>query len=146
MNEIPTLDSLIKWRSQVTEEIERFKVELSHLQIRLNESNERLELIDKLLELGNKEKKETIKFPTYTDNLIDGCEVILREIGKPMHIRELHLGLLKKGIPIPGKGNQANVIARLQRSEGRIIRTGHGMYGLPEFGLPEKKPVRKRKK
>jgi len=143
MYEIPTVDSLMKWRSQVTEEIERIKVELSNLQIRLTESNERLELIDKLLALGNKEKKETIKLPTNTDNLIDECVVILREVGKPMHIRELHLGLLNNGIPIPGKGNQANVIARLQRSEGRIIRTGRGMYSLPEFGLPEKKPVRK---
>jgi len=143
MNEIPTVDTLLNWRSQVTEEIEKINIELSHLQIRLNKENERLELIDKLLQIEN---KETIRIHNNTDNLIDECEAILREFGEPMHIRALHLSLLKNAIPIPGKGNQANVIARLQRSDGKIIRTGHGMYGLPEFGLPEKKPVRKRKK
>lgn len=146
MNDIPTMDSLRNWRSQLIEEIGRIKVELSDLQVRLHESNERLELIDKLLAIENPEMKETSNLPITTDSLIDECEEILREAGKPMHIRELHLGLLNKGIPIPGKGSQANVIARIQRSDGRIIRTGRGMYGLPEFGIPEKKPVRKRKK
>jgi len=144
MNKIPTVDTLITWRSQIIEDLETMKVELSLLQVKIKESNERVELIDKLLTIENREEKESNKIPENIIGLIGECEIILREAGKPMHINELHMDLIKKGIPIPGKGNQANVIARIQRSDGRIIRTGHGVYGLPEFGLPERKPVRKR--
>jgi hypothetical protein len=77
------------------------------------------------------------------NDLLDECERILREAGGPVHIKDLHSALLQQGIPLPGKGTEANVIVRLRRAKERFVRTGRGTYGLPEFGLPEVEPVRR---
>ena len=137
---------LRKWRSREMREIEEAQSELLRLQRKLREAQERLELLDRLLALEGEETPEPIQSPSRPGEFLDACEEIVRKAGKPMHIRDIHAALIENGIPIPGKGTQANVISRLQRSGGRFIRTGRGMYGLPEFGYPEVKPSRKRRR
>jgi hypothetical protein len=69
--------------------------------------------------------------------------------GHPMHISVLHSRLEEMGVPIPGKGTQANVIAHLGR-EPSIIRLSRGIYGLKQWNLtpktlrPEKSRPRRR--
>ena len=146
MNERMNVDDLLKWRDQVIEDIQTNKAELADAQKRLFESQERLELIEKLLELEGEKTEDREGHIKKPKDLLDECEKILLEAGKPMHVKKIHEELLRRGVPIPGKGTEANVISRFQRSGGRFIRTGRGTYGLPEFGIPEAKPVRKQRK
>ena len=66
-----------------------------------------------------------------------------------MHISDIRSSPLEKGIPIPGRGDEANVIVRLRRLEDRFTRTARGTYGLAEWKLPalaSKAGRRKRRK
>lgn len=144
MNKKAEVDDLREWRLRTLREMEEAKVELQHLQRRLGRSQERLELLDRLLALEAGDAPEPVQSPSSPGDFLAACERILGEAGRPMHIRDIHAALIDDRVPIPGRGSQANVIARLQRSDGRVIRTGRGMYGLPEFGYSEVKPTRRR--
>ena len=146
MNNSPSVESLKLWRSQVAKDIDNIKADLIELQKKQKEAQERLDLIDRLLLLEGHSVNHRWETPANSFDLLDECIKILRESGKPIHINELYNALIERNIPLPGKGTQANVIARLQRSDGQVIRTGRGMYGLPEFGLTAVKPFRKRRK
>jgi hypothetical protein len=69
---------------------------------------------------------------------------ILEAAGRPMHISELKTVLERRGVRIPGKGTQANLIARLRRDE-RIARAARGMYGLTALGVQEYQPKKRRR-
>jgi len=144
MDEI-SVEKLKKWRDVAKSDLESAKNDLIIAQKRYQETEERFKLIERLLVLeNNKSQLESEEIFEQID-LLSECEAIIRDHGGPMHINDIHKSLIQKRIPIPGKGTKANVIARLQRSDGRIIRTGRGEYGLPEFGIPEMKPTRKRR-
>ena len=64
---------------------------------------------------------------------------------KPMHISELMDALRRRGVSIPGAGNQANVISYLRR-DSRIVRPHRGIYALRAWGLGDKKTTRRRKR
>lgn len=70
---------------------------------------------------------------------------ILREHGKPLHISKLRAELIHRGVPIPGKARDANVIVYMARSP-HVCRVGRGMYALRAWGVPEVPPRRKRSK
>lgn len=65
-----------------------------------------------------------------------GAMEILKERGKPLHISELRAEIARRGIPIPGKGTDANVIVYLAR-QSEICRVGRGLYALRSWGVPE---------
>ena len=141
-------DELLNWREAVKKEVALKQELISQAQKKLVEYQERLELIDQLIQLENSSMEKMNKSVTtnsYSDNLVEECVAFLRQVGKPMHIADIHGYLLKKGIALPGKGNEANVISRIQRSQGKIVRTGRGVYGLAELGAVEVKPSKKRK-
>ncbi len=137
---------LQEWQSEAHEELERAQVDVARAQKRLEEAQNRLRLLNQLLALEQGKSSDAVKDtrqdPVY---FLDACEQILRDAGKPIHIKELQSALLERGVPLPGRGTEANLIVRLKRSDGRFVRTGRGTYGLPEFGVPEKKPVKRRK-
>ena len=145
MNNQPSVDDLLKWRDRVIEDIEKNKADLAEAQKRLLESQERLGLIEKLLKLDGKKFSER-DIADNPKDLLDECEKILREAGRPLHVKKIHSELLSRGVPVPGKGTEANVISRMQRSGGRFIRTGRGTYGIPEFGISEAKPKKRKLK
>ena len=60
---------------------------------------------------------------------------VLRERGKPTHISDIRAELLRRKVPIPGKGADANVIVYLSRSL-HVCRVGRGLYALQEWGVP----------
>lgn len=147
MNDKSNVGNVKDWRARLQEEMEKDKASLAGLQRKIKEAEQRIELLDRLLAMeGDSVPVKSEQIGTSPDEFLAACERIMRERGEPMHIRDIHAALIESGIPIPGKGNQANVISRLQRSDGRFIRTGRGMYGLPEFGLPEVRPTRTRKR
>ena len=137
---------LSQWRDQVTKELERARQELAEMQKRIREGEQRLELVNGLLALEGGATSQIVDTPAAptVDELLDACEKISQEAGRPMHIRELHTALLERGVPLPGRGAEANLIVRLQRSEGRFVRVGRGVYAPAQLGLAEVKPVRKR--
>lgn len=146
MNNPIDINEIKIWREQVKNSLEKYREELAEIQKAIKETEERLELLDGLLALENGLEHEVHSQSIDQDEFLESCIEIIRERGKSVHIGDLHSALLENGVPIPGMGNQANVISRIQRSDGKIIRTGRGMYGLPEFGVSEKKPVQRKKK
>ena len=124
------------------EQLEQAQRELADLQKSIKNWQERLDLVDRLLALeGTQTTTESPPRPS-PDQLLSACEDLIRTAGHPLHISELHRALLANGMPIPGKGAEANLIVRLQRAGGRFVRTGRGTYGIPELGIAEVRPVR----
>lgn len=78
------------------------------------------------------------------DELLDACERVVREAGRPLHISELHKALLGSSVAIPGRGTEANLLVRLHRASERFVRTGRGTYAPPDMA-PEVRPVQKRR-
>lgn len=146
MNGKPSLEELRVWRRQVEQSLEELREQLAQVQKAIKDSEQRLQLLDRLLALECRSDEETRTLSAGPTTFLDACVELIRQKGESMHIREMHSSLLHKGIPIPGRGDQANIIARIQRSDGRIIRTGRGLYGLPDLGHSEVKPVRRRSK
>jgi hypothetical protein len=72
--------------------------------------------------------------PTRRDALIETVIEILREHGEPMPIRNLMADLVSRGAPIPGRGEQANLISVITRVP-EIVRPHRGVYGLREWKL-----------
>lgn len=71
---------------------------------------------------------------------------ILGESGEPMQIRELMAAVQKRDVTIPGRGQQANLIAHISR-DPRITRPRRGFYALQEWDgdagpLPAPQPRR----
>ena len=133
----------------MTKELEDARQQLAEVQKRIRESEQRLELVNNLLALesphesiGHVEKSP----PVLADELLDACGELIRAAGRPMHIRELHAALLERGVPLPGRGAEANLIVRLQRSGGRFVRVGRGTYAPADFGVAEVKPTRKHRR
>src|SRR5437773_8292860 len=97
---------LSQWRDQVTKELERARQELAEIQKRIREGEQRLELVNGLLALEGGAANETVdtRSAPEGDELLNACEKISQEAGRPMHIRELHAALLERGVPLPGRG------------------------------------------
>jgi hypothetical protein len=138
------VEELRLWRGEAAEALDRAQQEFQTAQRRLDEARERLALLDRLAAVEGDGGKVPNSSPA-VDELLDACERFMREAGRPLHISELHAALLKNGVRIPGRGSEANVIVRLQRSAGRFVRTGRGRYAPTDFGLPDAKPVRRRR-
>ena len=142
------LRDLKVWRAEVVVPLTTLRAQLAETQVAIQEAQQRLQLLDGLLlmeEPRHSERGDGAVTPRPAErDFVSKCEAVIREAGAPLHIKELHAALVERGVPIPGRGTEANVISRVQRSEGRIVRVGRGMYALPEFGLEERLPTRKR--
>lgn len=143
-SETAHLEEVGKLRSAAAKELEAAEQDLASAQRRCGEARERLRLLDRLLSVEQAPTADEGSSPQ-TDSLLDECERIILEAGKPIHIRELHATLIRRGVPLPGRGLEANLIVRLQRSNGRFLRVGRGTYAPALLGHPETKPTRKRR-
>jgi hypothetical protein len=146
MDKAPGLEDLKKWRDESVKELEEAQRQLTSAQERLDTLRNRVGLIDRLLALEGAGPAFVQSAVQMSEDLLNACEHIMRDVGRPLHIRELHAILREKAVPIPGMGTEANLIVRLQRSNGRFIRVGRGKYALPEFGFPEVKLAKRRRR
>lgn len=67
--------------------------------------------------------------------LNEAAKAALSAAHKPLHIAELRAAIERSGIPIPGRGEDANLIVHLRKSDD-IVRVGRGFYALAEWQLP----------
>ena len=152
------------WSSALRAEVERHRQMIDDLTKQLAQSEERLNLVNRLLELDGS------SLPTVVDEeltatppseaglsaqakephdpvatLEDGVERVLEAVGVPTHISRIRAQLINDGIPIPGRGEDANVIVRISADE-RFCRTSRGTYALTSWGIPAMMPPKRRRK
>jgi hypothetical protein len=66
--------------------------------------------------------------------VVDDVAQLLETEGHPLHISEIMRLLEEQNTVLPGKGDQANVIAHIRR-DPRFVRPSRGVYGLGSWGL-----------
>jgi hypothetical protein len=72
------------------------------------------------------------------DTLTAGVLDILTLNGSPMHIQDLATAVRQRGLRIPGKGANANLIAHI-RSCDEIVRPVRGMYAVRHLGFADRR-------
>ena len=157
--EVPTEpydeNALAEWAKTVEAEIAEISSSLLPLQQKLEAAHEKLDLIQRLMHLSrgtnlHEQKikdayKPVLKYPS-TPDIEDHIQSVLANAKHPLHISAIRNALVEMGVPLPGRGDEANLILRIRRATSRFIRTGRGFYGLVEWNLPPYTPhTRKRK-
>jgi hypothetical protein len=151
---IESTEALRAWAEEIEREIAEITASILPLQQRLDASHEKLDLVHRLIHLSAPaqtsapSKVEAPPFPRMASlpGVEDRIEEILRNTGKPMHIRDIRDSLIQMGVPLPGKGDEANIILRLRRDSDRFVRTARGTYALVAWNLPEYLPAPRKKK
>ena len=68
-------------------------------------------------------------------DIVDAVVELINDNGAPMRLSEIRERLLERGIPLPGKGADANLFGSLKRSGGRVVRIERGLYATaPNHG------------
>lgn len=153
MAKSPRVSELLRWRAAAIHELEEAQANAAAAQQRTESCRERVRLLDRLLavETGSEAATSTHEMSAHSardaesEGLLHACERLVREAGRPLHIKELHTALLNNRIPIPGRGTEANLLVRLHRSNGRFVRTGRGTFAPASMGLQEVKPSLRRR-
>lgn len=156
----PDLDALLAWQAALTTQLEDLRNEIRLKQVALVQVEERLNLVTRLIDMETRTQGDNpaksddteLAIPASpssvahdgSSDLVTAVEKILRNAGEPLHISAIREALIKNGVPIPGRGDEANIIVRLRRLNGRFTRTARGTYGLAEWGMPELKAKRRR--
>lgn len=148
-----SMENLVAMRNQLAAALEIARSELARLKASVSTMEERLQLVSRLIEVEERIESEDAR-PTLgqrldwvepqlastsrspNDELETEVEGILEIAGKPLHISEIRSELLQRGVAIPGRGDDANIIVRLRKDGARFVRTARGTYGLPKWGIP----------
>ncbi len=142
-------ETLQAWTEAIEREIAEITSKIFPLQQRLDAAHEKLDLVQRLIHLSVPNANSftrvtdigsTSLHTTTPPGIEDHIEEILRTSGKPMHISELRTTLIQTGVPLPGRGDEANIILRLRRASDRFIRTERGTYALTAWNLPAYSP------
>jgi hypothetical protein len=151
------MSQLMMWKRSAEDEIAELESRIDPLRTQLDAARERLDLVRRLIHLHDPPVVDT---PPMTNvgpssptspravggsNLEEDVETLLAGAGEPMHIRDIREALVQQGVPLPGRGDEANIIVRLRRSPDRFTRTGRGRYALASWGLPEMQPSSRKK-
>jgi hypothetical protein len=152
------LEDLEAWARATEREIDEIRGQMLPLEERMGAARERLDLIRRLVGLADGSKRQPTAAPRSSQRgepaegrvppggtVEDQVEAILAKRGEPMHISALRDALIEQGVPLPGRGDEANIIVRLRRDEARFTRTGRGTYALTAWGLPAVAPTQRRK-
>ena len=149
----PQPADLQTWVDALTSEAEAIRQDIAAKRQILERIDERLSLAKQLVELegatdpsdgtevnatGRKSPLAQPESSRQTDrsNLEDEVESILAEASSPLHISTIRELLIERGVPIPGRGDDANIIVRLTKDNERFNRTARGTYALKAWALP----------
>jgi hypothetical protein len=147
MTDIKT-EQLRAAEASLREGLARTRSKIGELTRELDRGEQELRLVGELLRLRGADACEAAGdsdasvIPLVSARSTDGSRLsqavveILRQAGKPLHIQELMTRVRERQLPIPGKGEPANLIAHI-RSKSGIVRPNRGMYGLKEWGIED---------
>ena len=156
-----SLDQLHQWAAAIENEIESIRSEIAPLELRLESARERLDLVQRLIRLTEggqpAQQVQSGSEPSAAggtkvmpqggkQDLESQLESILAAAGKPMHISEIRQTLVDRAVPLPGRGDEANIIVRLRRAPDRFTRTGRGTYALAALGMDAVPPAKRRRR
>lgn len=129
-------DETLQQLMQETEaRIQDLSEKVAPLLTELETQRERLSLLAQLLNLSKSSATKTQQNGrTTTSSLWDNSVEILRQADQPLHLGAIKSALISRGISIPGKGSDANLIGHLSRCP-KIVRVSRGIYGLVERDL-----------
>jgi hypothetical protein len=139
------IDELRVWEEDLLAEQSLVARQLEPLLGRREQLISKLELVQRLLALesasasgqmadppGNGAKPLPAASPNHMNGnyIQNAVREILEERGKPMHIGDIRTALVQRGVAIPGKGTDANVIVHLRRAPDMFTRRKRGIYTL----------------
>lgn len=154
-NAFESPEALQAWSEEIKREIAEINACIAPLQQRLEAAHEKLDLVQRIRHLmvpGDSSDAVNPKAISASPqvNALPGIEErieeVLRSSGKPMHIQDIRSSLIQMGAPLPGRGDEANIILRLRRATDRFVRTERGTYGLTTWNIPEYSPAPRKKK
>jgi hypothetical protein len=128
---------LLEWRTRIVSDLETDLQSLIKLQNKIRDAKQRLQHIDGLLSLDDRQTNPPSTESIETEDLLAACKKIQSEATEPLHATELRAKLLEKGIPLPGQGTEANLISRLHRAKDQFERMGPGTYVPVSRGIME---------
>lgn len=155
-----SLEQLRRWAAAIEKEIGKIRGDIAPLEQQLAAARERLDLIQRLIKLTEGAQSTAKRAPAShaeastsgTSIVVPGkqdleshIENILSEAGKPLHISAIRKALVDRAIPLPGRGDEANIIIRLRRAPERFTRTGRGTYALAALGLDAVPPSKRKR-
>ena len=131
---------LREWRTRIVSDLETDLQSLTTLQNKIRGAKQRLQHIDGLLGLADRQTNQPNTESITTEALLTACENIQSEAIEPLHVTELRAKLIEQKIPLPGQGTEANLISRLHRAKDQFERIDPGTYapvsvsrGIMEF-------------
>lgn len=141
------------WEGELIEELEQISRQLEPLLSRKEELRAKLELVQRLRSLEEGEAaaaagerastRATMGFAPTPVSVGNEIQTEVREIlearGQPMHIRDIRTALTERGVPIPGRGTDANLIVHLRRAPDVFDRRARGTYGLAGWKAASKR-------
>jgi len=142
-------EQLAAWASELNSQLAKVDEELKPLLARKEDLRTRLDLVRRLRELEDgtvtKDGTEIEEYaprsvsPSPGSALQAAARDVLEAHGKPMRVREIRAALIERGIQIPGRGTDANVILYLRRARNIFDRCGRGIYGLAAWKSDRKR-------
>ncbi len=156
------MEDLRSWTNSLEAEADILRNEIAARQGRLSALEEELQLLRRLVRLhephaadapsngvasaGSAPKQARTRSASTADaDLIEEVAQILDENGEPLHISMIRERLVERGVTIPGRGDDANIIVRISPLQDRFMRTARGTYALTSWGLQAlTSPKRKR--
>jgi hypothetical protein len=144
MDSAPHIDLRVAidlWRREL-QDIEAELVPLTERRDRLREKIDLAERLQRLesptLATPESETKAVIEpdfdplesFHPRIRQMLHAARQILRDRGEPLHVTTIVQELRARDVPIPGQGNESNLISHLIRAPHVFHRTGRGTYEL----------------
>lgn len=126
------VESLVKRESELSDELKFVQSELVTIQDRYRSVEKEHRMVAELLRLHG-QPGDCVGRDTAQGDAAGFRAVllsILTDAGEPMHVSDIEEELMKRRIPIPGKGNTANIISHLVRASDEISRVASGTYAL----------------
>lgn len=126
---------LSEWESTLQREVERLQSERSRIDAELQRAAKKLDLVRQMKSLDDGSAADTAVPPISPDvratpsSVREMTQRILSELGRPLHISEIHQQFVARGYPIPGGGTAFNILAHLVNDRS-FVRVARGTYAL----------------
>lgn len=137
-----TASDVRSWLTSVEQDLQTIEQRLAPLLAEQRRLEERQTLLEGLLRSfdqaganGSTPRLLDRASGSVADYVSERAAEILRDVGQPLHINDLHAQFLARGFTIPGAGKSANLIVHLRNSE-QIVSPQRGVYGLAEQVSP----------